>query len=154
MTGVVFSSCYSHKPKKELLRTFPIKLALSFVYLTGLGVIIFALPHFMIGRYHPGNSRLDGLCSHGNGTMTQCVSANSGGDWYYLAVFVIAMLTMGAGSAPYFSLFNAYLDENVEPKSFPLYLGICNVIQFISPGIGFIIGGRFLSIYVDIEQVL
>ncbi|XP_028413378.1 solute carrier organic anion transporter family member 4C1-like [Dendronephthya gigantea] len=142
---VVFISYYGDYGNK-------IRLMSGGALVTGLGVIIFAIPHFMIGRYYPGSSRHQGLCSHGNGTMAQCVSENSGGDWYYLAVFIIAMLTMGAGSAPYFSLFNAYLDENVKPKSFPLYLGICNVIQFISPGIGFIIGGKFLSIYVDIEQ--
>ncbi|XP_028413377.1 solute carrier organic anion transporter family member 4C1-like [Dendronephthya gigantea] len=142
---VVFISYYGDYGNK-------IKWMSGGALVTGLGVIIFALPHFMIGRYHPGSSHLQGLCSHGNGTMAPCVSENSGGDWYYLAVFIIAMLTMGAGSAPYFSLFNAYLDENVEPKSFPLFLGICNIIQFLSPGLGFIIGGKFLSIYVDIEQ--
>ncbi len=119
----------------------------------GVGIIVFALPHFMIGRYHPGTSHSDGLCGHRNGTMTQCAETNSGGDWYYLAVFILAMLIMGAGSAPYFSLFNAYLDENVDPKSFPLYLGIFTIIQFIAPGIGLVIGGKFLSIYVDIDQV-
>jgi organic anion transporter 4A len=119
--------------------------------LLGIGIIVFALPHFMIGRYHPGNKHSDALCNHGNGT--QCAETNSGGDWYYLTVFILGMLIMGAGSAPFFSLFSAYLDENVEPKSFPLYLGVFIIIQFISPGIGFIIGGKLLSIYVDINQV-
>jgi hypothetical protein len=32
-------------------------------------------------------------------------------------------------------------------------LGVFIIIQFISPGIGFIIGGKLLSIYVDINQV-
>lgn len=118
--------------------------------ITGIGIIIFALPHFMIGRYHPGNKHSDALCNHGNGT--QCAETNSGGDWYYLTVFILGMLIMGAGSAPFFSLFSAYLDENVEPKSFPLYLGVFTIIQFIAPGIGFIIGGKLLSIYVDINQ--
>ena len=115
-------------------------------------MFLFGIPHFMIGRHDPGHTHSGSLCDYGNTTSTQC-SANSGGEWYYLAVFILAMLIMGAGSAPYFSLFNAYLDENVEPKSFPLYLGIFTTIQFIAPGIGFVIGGKFLSIYVDIKQV-
>ena len=107
----------------------------------------------MIGRYYPGSVHSDDICSHRNSTLAQCAEPNSGGDWYYLAVFLLAMMIMGAGGAPYFCLFNAYLDENVEPKSFPVYLGIFSVIQFIAPATGFLLGGKFLSIYVDIKQV-
>ena len=108
----------------------------------------------MIGRYHPGSLHSESLCYQGNDTMAQCVTKNSGGEWYYLAVFILAMLIMGVGSAPYFSLFTAYLDENIAPKSFPLYLGIWSIIQFMGPGIGYIVGGKLLSIYVDIKQVM
>ena len=107
----------------------------------------------MISQYHPRSSYSGGLCNHNNGTLAQCSENNNGGEWYYIAVFIFAMLVMGGGTAPFFCLFTAYLDENVEPKSFPIYFGICNIIQFISPGIGYTIGGKLLSIYVDINQV-
>ena len=35
----------------------------------------------------------------------------------------------------------------------PVYLGIWYIFTFIGQGIGYLIGGYFLSIYVDIEQV-
>ncbi|XP_046852310.1 solute carrier organic anion transporter family member 4C1-like [Xenia sp. Carnegie-2017] len=119
---------------------------------SGFGITMFALPHFMIGQYRPVSSFSGGLCNTGNQTVAHCLTGNYGGNWYYLIVFIIAMLIMGAGNAPFFSLFIVYLDENIKSKSFPWYLGIYNAIQFISPGIGYLIGGKFLSIYVHIYQ--
>ena len=64
-----------------------------------------------------------------------------------MAIFVLAQLIMGIGGSPYFSLLPAYLDENVHPKDLPIYLGVWY------PGIGMLIGGKLLSIYVDLKQV-
>ena len=70
-----------------------------------------------------------------------------------MMLFVVAQLIIGAGAAPFYSLLPAYLDENVKPKLIPVYLGIWFCFTFIAPGIGYLIGGYFLSFYVDIEQV-
>jgi MFS family permease len=70
-----------------------------------------------------------------------------------MAIFVLAQLLMGAGISPFYPLVPAYLDENVHPKHMPVYLGIWTCTTFLGPGLGMILGGKFLSIYVDLEQV-
>ncbi|EDO47199.1 predicted protein, partial [Nematostella vectensis] len=71
---------------------------------------------------------------------------------YYLLVFVIAQLLMGAGTTPLFSLGPAYIDENVHPKSMPIYLSFWYAATILGPGLGFVVGGYFLSMFVDLKQ--
>lgn len=109
----------------------------------------------MIGAYQPSLTGPRGpACFSGNITQGQgkC-SLESDSRWYYMAIFVLSQLLMGAGIAPFYSLVPAYLDENVTPKQMPLYLGAWTFATFLGPGLGMIIGGKFLSIYVDLEQV-
>ena len=47
----------------------------------------------------------------------------------------------------------AYLDENVSPKSSPIYLGIWFAMSMFGPGLGFLVGSNFLRVYTDIKQV-
>ena len=122
----------------------------------GFGLILFALPHFIVGPYKPVDARTSGFCLIPNTTINhgapEC-KAPSGGEWYYMMIFVVAQLIIGAGISPFYSLLPVYLDENVDPKSMPVYLGIWYIFTFLGPGIGSFIAGKFLSIYVDIEQV-
>ena len=87
-----------------------------------------------------------------NGTTEVCF-ANYGGKWYYIFIFFMAQLLMGAGATPLFTLGPAYLDENVHPKSSPIYLAVFFACTLLGPGLGFISGGTLLNIYVDITQV-
>ena len=68
-------------------------------------------------------------------------------------IFSIAQMVMGAGTTPLYSLAPAYIDENVHPKSCPVYFGVFFATVAIGPGIGFIAGGALLSIYVDLNLV-
>ena len=60
---------------------------------------------------------------------------------------------MGAGKTPLFPLGLAYLDENVSPKSAPVFIGLFLCSVMIGPGAGYVIGGALLDIWVDIEKV-
>ena len=73
--------------------------------------------------------------------------------WYYMLIFVIAQFIHGAGICPLYSLVPSYLDENVEPRQMPVYLGLWYLSTFIGPGIGVLLAGKFLGVYVDIGQV-
>ena len=73
--------------------------------------------------------------------------------WYYMAIFVTSQVIIGAGISPLYSLVPAYLDENVHPKSMPFYIGVWQTAVFLGPGVGLAVGGKFLSVYVDITQV-
>ena len=60
---------------------------------------------------------------------------------------------MGAGTTPLYSLGPAYIDENVKPKNMPLYLGVWFASSIMGPGLGFILGGLVLGVFVDLKQV-
>lgn len=63
-------------------------------------------------------------------------------------------MLMGAGTTPLYSLAPAYIDENVHPKSSPIYLAIFYVAALTGPGLGFIAGGAILNdIYIQVKQV-
>ncbi|XP_046848352.1 LOW QUALITY PROTEIN: solute carrier organic anion transporter family member 4A1-like [Xenia sp. Carnegie-2017] len=118
----------------------------------GIGSLLYALPHFLIGPYDSSHMGSNGfICMISNTTSTQC-NMKSDSRWYYMAIFIIAQLIMGAGTSPFYSLLPAYLDENVHPKHTPVYLAIWTCATFLGPGLGMIVGGKFLSIYVDLEK--
>ena len=105
-----------------------------------------------VPQFRPGKS---GMCiSSSNGTsFGSCDSNNTGTIWYYMVIFVIAQFIHGAGICPLYSLVPAYLDDNVEPRHVPIYLGLWYLSSFLGPGIGILLGGQFLSVFVDIDQV-
>ena len=65
----------------------------------------------------------------------------------------MAQILMGIGSTPLFSLGPAYIDENVHPKSVPVYIGVWYSATWLGPGLGFIVGGYFSAIFVDVTVV-
>jgi len=76
-----------------------------------------------------------------------------GGEWYYIFIFFLGQLLMGAGTTPLYTLGPAYIDENVHPKSSPVYLAVFFSLTLLGPGLGFIGGGSLLNIYIDITRV-
>ena len=142
---------HSHKPRW---------LGVSSLFL-GFGCLTFALPQLLTGRYEPVIAQDTDLCQSHNlsASLNGSASANAVGEackksrWYHLMVFVIAELLIGAGAAPIYNLGLAYLDENVSRKNSGLYLGVFYAVSTLGPGLGFLLGGYFLSIYVDISLV-
>jgi MFS family permease len=125
------------------------------IFWLGFGTLLYALPHLLIGPYQPSLTGPRELtCFSGNTTQSQAqCSLESDSRWYYMAIFVLSQLIMGAGTSPFYPLLPTYLDENVHPKHMPLYLGIWTCSTFFGPSLGFVIGGKLLSIYIDLEQV-
>lgn len=127
------------------------------IFVTGLGCLLFVLPQGLVGRYQPlsaSNGLTDGqVCRLGvNGTSEFCF-ADYGSQWYYMFIFFMAQLLMGAGTTPLYTLGPAYIDENVHPKSSPVYLAVFFSLTLLGPGLGFISGGSLLNIYIDVTQV-
>ncbi|XP_028408706.1 solute carrier organic anion transporter family member 4A1-like [Dendronephthya gigantea] len=122
----------------------------------GFGVLLFTLPHLIIGPYNVPDFQgsKSGMCLLTNKTsLSESCDQNSGeAMWYYMMIFLIAQFIHGAGICPLYSLVPSYLDENVELKQMPVYLGLWYLCAFIGPGIGIFLGGQFLSIYVDVKQ--
>jgi len=125
-------------------------------FITGLGCLLFVLPHVLVGRYEPlldSNGFANGeVCRLSvNGTSEFCF-ADYGSRWYYIFIFFLGQLLMGAGTTPLYTLGPAYIDENVHPKSSPVYLAVFFALTTLGPGLGFISGGSLLKIYVDVKQ--
>ena len=130
--------------------------------LTAVGSLLYVLPHVLVGKYIPdGDFKvvkdrdhcIDG--QNANSTLVEgarCVILGHS-EWYYMFIFIIAKLLLGAGTAPLFTLGAAYIDENVKPKVAPIYIGVWYAATFFGPGIGFVAGGSLLNIYVDLIQV-
>lgn len=114
-----------------------------------LGSFVFSLPHYMSGSYTFSHEQED-LCSHSNSSTLDCSVDNISHLSRYKYVFLLGQLLHGAGAAPFYTLGCTYLDENVPTKMSSVYLGIYYTMAVIGPAVGYLIGGQFLKIYVDI----
>lgn len=127
---------------------------------TSLGCLMFALPHILVGKYTPLKVETSGseqTCWFNSTKIpkddTVCAEAKGYTAWKYMLVFVGAKLLLGAGTTPLFTLGPAYIDENVNPKAAPMYLGVWFIATFFGPGIGYVAGGSLLNVWVDLIQV-
>ena len=110
--------------------------------LTNSEVVFYSVSSGSSSLCVPNATRTDADCN------TESSSFN-----VYLFIFVISQLIAGAGTTPLFSLGPAYLDENVNPKKLSWYLGGFYTCVMLGPGVGFMIGGRLMSVYVDLVMV-
>ncbi|KXJ27791.1 solute carrier organic anion transporter family member 4C1 [Exaiptasia diaphana] len=121
------------------------------LFLMGVGFFIFILPHLFSPKYlAKGHSQEVPSTCHTNVTysVNQCDQSQT--HWGYYLLFIVGMLVIGAGSTPMWNLGTAYMDENVKAKAAPIYIGIFSCSGVMGAGVGFILGGLFLSIYVDL----
>ena len=121
----------------------------------GLGCLVFALPQLLVDDYEPRIAGSSDLC-HLNETLRNSTSSSENcrsSEWYHLMVFVLGQLLIGAGASPVYNLGSAHLDESVTRKNSGLYLGIYYAVATLGPGLGFLLGGLFLSVYIDIKLV-
>ena len=65
-------------------------------------------------------------------------------------VFVLAQLLHGFGATPLLVLGTTFLDQSVAVKNSSVYIGIFQTWFIIGPAIGYILGGRLLSIHTDL----
>ncbi|EDO41892.1 predicted protein, partial [Nematostella vectensis] len=123
------------------------------MFIMGLGFFIFTLPHFFSGKYAFGelsmsyrSTTLLGMDFHED---IHCIDGSRSHPGYY-ALFITGMFTIGAGASPLWNLGTSYMDENVKAKAVSMYIGFYACAGVIGAGIGFVLGGVFLSMYVDL----
>ncbi|XP_048577938.1 solute carrier organic anion transporter family member 4A1 isoform X1 [Nematostella vectensis] len=121
----------------------------------GLGCLLHASPHFLSGPYRPENLALvyedQQLCTQNTTSLDKFCQSGDGSAWYYMFIFFLAEVMISAGGAPTVPLGQTYLDENTHPKDFPVYLGVFLTLTALGVGVGQVLGGLLLGIYVDIE---
>lgn len=122
----------------------------------GLGCLVFASPQLMVGEYEPVVAQTSDLCQLNetlrNITDTSQLNCRSS-DWYHLFVFIFGQVLIGSAGSPIYNLGAVYIDENVLRKNSGIYLGIFYAVSTLGPGIGYLLGEYFLTIYVDITLV-
>ena len=116
------------------------------VFIQGIGALLFALPQFITGDYDVGKNANLTLeeCRDENDFSPECGESD---NIYFL--FILSIIVIALGSAPLFTIGVSYIDDIVHPKRAPIWLGIFYTCAVIGPTLGFVIGGSFLSAYVD-----
>ena len=140
-------SYYGHVHKAKWLGSGAIAL--------GIGCFVFAMPQWLSGKHTPNVARTSGLCL-GEITLNTTTPADQickTTEWYYILIFVLGQLLIGAGASPVYTLCAAFIDENVSRKNSGICLAVFYTVSGLGPALGFVLGGYFLTIYVDIEQV-
>lgn len=129
----------------------PLWLGAGFL-IFGLGALVFALPHFASDVYRPLSHAEDNLLQLCSGNVTCEDQSERGGSGYFY-VFIIAQVLQGIGSAPMFALGVPYLDESLDPKTSPIYVGILMSMSLVGTALGFGGGGQLLNLYTDFDRM-
>lgn len=136
----IFVSYFGEKGHKPKI------IGISFV-IQGIGSLLFALPHFLFGKYEVGSNALVSFEAC-NDTVTSLSNCDAGNSIAY-AIFIVANTVMGIGAAALFTIGVSYLDDIVYPKWVSLHVGAFQISTLIGPAIGFGLGSAFLTVYVD-----
>lgn len=125
------------------------------VLVIGIGSFVFALPHFLSGKYNyvTTHNVCTGNPVNGSSLLvcTPETSINSLSQYKYM--FFFGQLLHGAGASPLYTLGVTYLDENLSVRTSPVYIGVFYTMAIIGPAFGYLLGGKFLDLYVDINSV-
>ena len=62
-------------------------------------------------------------------------------------------MILGVGATPLLTLGVSYIDENVDPRHSPVYMGVIYCATFVGSTFGLIITGFFLKTFVELELV-
>uniref|UniRef100_H2Z746 Major facilitator superfamily (MFS) profile domain-containing protein n=1 Tax=Ciona savignyi TaxID=51511 RepID=H2Z746_CIOSA len=125
--------------------------------IVSIGATLFAFPQFLSSPYHPPNiqSQSNEMLCHPNstnatGVLCQSQEANS----LYLALFVISNMIMGIGSTPIYTLGTTFIYDNVPRDDASFYISIVYAMGAVGPAAGYLLGGFFLTFYVDLGSMI
>ncbi|MBN3325234.1 SO4C1 protein, partial [Atractosteus spatula] len=141
---VSFYGARGHKPRWMAFSAF----------MMGLGAFVFSLPHYNCGLYRFG-SKIKDTCPApvSNSSEKGCTTSELSPLYNYLYVFLLGQLLMGIGGTAIYTLGTAYIDDSVPSEKSSLYIGIAYGTAVLGPAIGYIIGGQFLNIYIDVNKI-
>ncbi|CAG5116727.1 unnamed protein product, partial [Candidula unifasciata] len=120
------------------------------LFVLGLGSFVFTLPHFVTGKYLLEDAS-ELLCEPDSNRTTECNSGSSSSLSNYKYLFYLGQLLHGAGATPLYTLGATYIDENVSQRSSAFCNGIFYTGSIVGPAIGYILGAKFLEMYVEID---
>lgn len=119
-----------------------------------VGSFIFIIPHLAETYKYEGEGGP-------TGPQNPCTNQSAGGGppcesegEKYVGVFMLAQIIHGIGFTPVFTLGTVYLDDNSNPNTAALYVGICYAATAIGVASGFFAGGQFIEkLFVEFDRV-
>lgn len=120
------------------------------------GSFIFIIPHLVEKyNYEGSESGTAAPVDTCNGTgPVEPHTCNSAGGGKWLGVFAVSQLVSGIGFTPMFTLGTVYLDENSNPATAAVYVGLCYACTAIGVAVGFLSGGQFMqNWFVDFDRI-
>ncbi|XP_045107962.1 solute carrier organic anion transporter family member 4A1-like [Portunus trituberculatus] len=126
------------------------------IFIMGAGSFLFALPHFLVPHYNPNNSNASSIlyCLRQGTRDSQCGVLVENWLSSYRHVFVLGQFLHGVGASPLYTLGVTYLDESVPVKMSSVYLGIFYAMAVVGPAAGYVLGGQFLTVYINAPEIL
>ncbi|XP_056311222.1 solute carrier organic anion transporter family member 1C1-like [Danio aesculapii] len=143
------------------------KIIAAGVLLMGIGTLLMASPHFIMGRYKydtasthtndAGNFTVISTCSSDSQeTLQQPFSgcqtekAKSSPLW---GIVVLGNTMRGIGEASIVPLGMSFIDDYARPENSAFYIGCLNTLKGIGPIFGYMLGSLCANLYVDIGLV-
>ncbi|XP_071533825.1 solute carrier organic anion transporter family member 74D-like isoform X2 [Panulirus ornatus] len=78
-----------------------------------------------------------------------CQESRSHGYIGSVILLFISQFFVGIAISIFFSIGVTYLDDNINKKTYPIYYTMTLLLRIIGPVLGFFIGGKCLSIWID-----
>lgn len=117
------------------------------VFILGIGCFLFVFLYIFVGWYELGFSVINFCFMDFFLLNLICRSL----VWYYIFVFVFVEFFIGIGVIFVYILGIVFIDENVCCIMLGLFFGIMYVVVMFGFVVGFLFGGEFFRIYVDIK---
>ncbi|KAK7104127.1 solute carrier organic anion transporter family member 4C1-like isoform X2 [Littorina saxatilis] len=125
-------------------------------FMLAVGSLIFLMPHALVGLYSFGSeSSKFTLCKSSQlSELDHCGASKEGKSASrFLPMFIVGQAVQGIGFTPVFTCGFAYIDDHATSDSTAVYIGITYAITALGVGMGYVVGGQLLSLWVDVGRV-
>ncbi|XP_047468912.1 solute carrier organic anion transporter family member 74D-like [Penaeus chinensis] len=85
-----------------------------------------------------------------------CGADGGGGGGAYMGaiiLFFFSQFFVGIAISIFYSIGVTYLDDNISKKTYPVYYSVSFMLRILGPVLGFFVGGKCLSTWIDPKEV-
>ncbi|CAH1251833.1 SLCO5A1 [Branchiostoma lanceolatum] len=133
------------------------------ILLTGVGMAMLAIPHYLLDPYDYGNNQGNGTLGAGlcpapiNGSVADpiCLAGSGTGSSSETLIYFMyfGMALSGFGPSAFTTIGISYMDDHTPNKTSPLYYGIIYACGSAAAALGYVVSSVLLSFFVDFDRV-